>query len=887
MPNMAGASLKAYIIGYIMVVISLIAAIPMVAHAQFLTYMAAAVITHTNLNNMIFFTNTNFQIQDVFYKYEYFYVFINLTDVYPGQPVYLTLTISGPPGNGTLYQGIVYGGYLYYGEIEIVPPIYNGATYTISATACLIVNNVVTNFCASGSNSYIEEDHPPAKIVGVPYIINSNGKITDVLIGGYSYTLVVNVNDTGYIPYTYYIEVNDSDGLIAMQVIKVSAQALSNVTVDIPIDVAAPNTVVNDVVTISVYGDGYLDASYSMRVLVTPSRPGPFKLIAVNTTTLREGEEEVIEAILQNTGYTASDISASVSSTVSPNAYAVVSSSSVDEGDYLYVYIYITPNTAGSGVVKLSLTYGWPYTNTVYSDTFQFNVNVLTNITVAFASINGGQVNATAIINGQESNSLWVMPGEYTISVPSVIPVSSSVRYVFSHWSSGYGTSPTINVDVEGPLKLTAYYVEQYYVSVVDLVTGRSIIGWFNGGSTLTLPTLPQFISFNNGSRLMFQGWSCGYPASATITVNSPINCTAEWVKQYEVTLTKSITGPSGTRSEVVNSTWVTVGGSFTLPQEPQFIYMGNGTRLMFEGWFCNGVPQESLTIQAISQPLQCDEKWVEQYEVVLIKVVTGPLGSQSEVINSTWVTAGGSFTLPQEPQLVYVSNGTRLMFEGWLCNGIPQESLTIQAIGQPLQCSEKWITQYMVVVENKVIQLSGPPAVNVLSETWVNVSSGYGIYVYDYRPRGGNVMLPIVYKYALVITNNGVSKVYSPTINVGQVTGPVTIILVWAYSLLEVIGTSLGGVMVLGIVFRDKVKRATTLIVKRATTVVTRKETTKKPEVAEDGTRIYANDNNMELPVKPLDERTKVKRSDETVVRSSGEGQTKDNSEGKEDGGQ
>ncbi len=795
------AFLKKRIIAYL-AVLTLIVAAPIISHAQGaeLAINNITLAINSNLNNMVFFTNTNFQIQDVFYKYEYFYVFINLTDVFPGQPVYLDITISGPVG-GTLYQGEVYGGYLYYGELEIVPPIYNGATYTLTATACLIVNYTITNDCVSGSGSYIEEDHPPAKIVGIPYIVNANGESTSVLIGGNSYTLVVNVNDTGYIPYTYYVKVDDSAGLISTQVVKVSTQALSNVTVDIPINVAAPNTVVTDVITISVYGDGYLDSSYSMQVLITPSRPGPFKLISVNTTTLYEGQEDVIEAILQNTGYTADDVSASAYSTISSDTYATVSSSTVSEGNYLYVYIYVTPNTAGSGVIKLSVTYTWPYTTNTYTDTFQFNVNVLANVAVNFASTNGGQVSTVATINGQQTNNLWVMPGTYTISVPSIVTVSNGVRYVFSHWSNGYGSSPTISVNVENSMELTAYYTEQYYVSIVDQVTGKSIIGWFNGGSTLTLPTLPQYVSTGNGSRLVFQEWSCGYPVSATITVNSPINCTAEWIKQYNVIIVKEVIGPSGPQSEVINATWINAGSTFTLPQVSQFIYIGNGSRLMFKQWICNGNTQQS----------------------------------------------------------------------------------SLMTVNQPLTCTEVWITQYRVILENKFIQLFGPPIITVLNEAWINASGRYSVYAYDYKPTSGNVLLPIVYKYALVITSSGSYRVDSPTVNVESISSPVTIILIWVYSLIEIIGTSSGGAMVLGIVFRDRIKYATTLIVKRATTVIMRKGTNvKTTETAEDGTKVYAGKEETntgtkvytsgELPVKPLEEGTKVKSSDETVVKEKKE---------------
>ncbi|WP_460173072.1 COG1361 family protein [Vulcanisaeta sp. JCM 14467] len=517
-------------------------------------------------NQLVYFTNTNFQLQSVFYKGEEFYIVINLAQVFQGQPVYLTVTLSGPPGTETLYQGEVEGGYIYYGALEIVPPIYNGQTYTAYVTACLIVNNAITSECVTGSASYIEEDHPPAKIVSSPYIVNNNNQEETTLIGNNTYTLIVSIENTGYISYTYTVEVSDSAGLISAQSMQVTVPAQSEATVNVPIYVETPSGPVSDTVTVYVYGDGYLDGSSSVSVTVLPSRPGPFTIVSVSTTTLDENEQNTITIVLRNTGYTASDITATATSNIAPNIDVSLSTTQVSSGGELTVTLYLTPNTAGNGVITLDLTYSWPYTNNVYTDTFEINVTVLTELVINLVTMSGTPVNAVASINGQETNSLWVAPGTYVVSVPSTVSAGSGVRFVFGYWSNGLGSSNTVTVTVSGPTTLTAYYVEQYYVSITDPVTGKSVSGWFNEGSTVSLPSIPQFINYNNGSRLSFQGWSCGYPPSTTtITVNSPITCTAQWVMQYQVIVEDVITGLGGLRNNTVGTYWVDEGGNLSI----------------------------------------------------------------------------------------------------------------------------------------------------------------------------------------------------------------------------------------------------------------------------------------------------------------------------------
>jgi hypothetical protein len=124
----------------------------------------------------------------------------------------------------------------------------------------------------------------------------------------------------------------------------------------------------------------------------------------------------------------------------------------------------------------------------------------------------------------------------------STVQTSPNSRYVFSHWSgdySGVGTSGSITMN--SARKVIAVYQLQYRLSVgvqplsAPLPQGD---GWYNAGDTATLSVNAQILGGQDGSRLVFQGWTVdGKSLQAGVTLPVIMDAahvvTAQYQQQY------------------------------------------------------------------------------------------------------------------------------------------------------------------------------------------------------------------------------------------------------------------------------------------------------------------------------------------------------------------
>lgn len=103
----------------------------------------------------------------------------------------------------------------------------------------------------------------------------------------------------------------------------------------------------------------------------------------------------------------------------------------------------------------------------------------------------------------------WVERGElYKIDLKSVVEVvPGEVRYVFKGWrDSNIPKTPSLQIEVNGPVKLEALYERQYYVKVQSDY-GSVGGGWYPENSTaiVKVPETPQTILF---MKRVLSGWS-------------------------------------------------------------------------------------------------------------------------------------------------------------------------------------------------------------------------------------------------------------------------------------------------------------------------------------------------------------------------------------------
>jgi hypothetical protein len=166
------------------------------------------------------------------------------------------------------------------------------------------------------------------------------------------------------------------------------------------------------------------------------------------------------------------------------------------------------------------------------------------------------------------------------------VQTSPNMRYVFSHWSgdfSGVGTSGSLTMN--SAMHVTAVYQLQYHLAVSVQPTTAPLpdgVGWYNVGDTLTLSVNGQMLGGQDGSRLVFQGWTVDGKnvqsgVSLPLTMDSAHAVTAQYKQQYYLTVrTDQGTG--------YGEGWYDAGSAATIYASTP-VSTSYGVKMVFNGW--------------------------------------------------------------------------------------------------------------------------------------------------------------------------------------------------------------------------------------------------------------------------------------------------------------
>jgi hypothetical protein len=150
-------------------------------------------------------------------------------------------------------------------------------------------------------------------------------------------------------------------------------------------------------------------------------------------------------------------------------------------------------------------------------------------------------------LEAPKGESFILIPnGGLTLSAsqPQAQP-GAAVRQGFYAWVAPNGSviSVSPNIHLEEPQSLVAEYSVKYLVVINDTPAGyNNSEQWVKAGGTITLTTPAYVYLGSNLERLVFVDWSTGQTGNATITVNSPLNVSANYKIQYLVYLSTPLT---------------------------------------------------------------------------------------------------------------------------------------------------------------------------------------------------------------------------------------------------------------------------------------------------------------------------------------------------------
>jgi hypothetical protein len=155
---------------------------------------------------------------------------------------------------------------------------------------------------------------------------------------------------------------------------------------------------------------------------------------------------------------------------------------------------------------------------------------------------------------GSPTGAGWYDAGSTaSVSVEPIVQFPNGTREVFTGWNTTrLAQAPSLQFIVTSPAQLQALWKVQYMIQIVSPYGTPEGSGWHDAGSVVQFSIQPQ-IDYSNRTRRIFTGWTGDYSGTSTVftlTADKPMNLSAEWTTQYEITF--KVSG-------LPNSTYVTL----------------------------------------------------------------------------------------------------------------------------------------------------------------------------------------------------------------------------------------------------------------------------------------------------------------------------------------
>ncbi|MEM3791605.1 MAG: hypothetical protein QXL16_02660 [Candidatus Micrarchaeaceae archaeon] len=198
------------------------------------------------------------------------------------------------------------------------------------------------------------------------------------------------------------------------------------------------------------------------------------------------------------------------------------------------------------------------------------------------------------------------------ISEPKYFYISNTERAVFEGWK-GYGigsyTGPSNSTSIimEGDITEVAEWKVEYLVNVSSTQGEAYGSGWYENGSVANYSISSPIIYVGNDTRYVFLGWSNGYNGvKGSFVVDSPINITAKFEKQYFVNVTP--------QNATLGSGWYNEDSMARILVKYLALNQSPSERLAFYSWSNgNRSPELSLLVNA---PIHMNAIFKKEYFV-------------------------------------------------------------------------------------------------------------------------------------------------------------------------------------------------------------------------------------------------------------------------------
>ncbi|MGD0424864.1 MAG: zinc ribbon domain-containing protein [Candidatus Bathyarchaeia archaeon] len=288
----------------------------------------------------------------------------------------------------------------------------------------------------------------------------------------------------------------------------------------------------------------------------------------------------------------------------------------------------------------------------------------------------------------------------HIISVDYYVPNSTGSR-----GTRYYDNSPSWTFSGAGNHVFS--YSTQYLLTVQTAYSSTIGGGWYDSGSVAQLTMKDAEVDEDQGTRLIFTGWS-GDAAGSNLTsnpilMNSSKTAVGGWKTQFSLTINSD---PAGVEN-FQGAGWYDSGTQATF-STPQNVQASGDSRLRFGSWSGDYIGASSTGNVVMDRPKVVTAHYVSQY---LVSVTYDPptILSNYNVTSAGWYDVDSFVQLGPTPTTIDVSSVERLKFSNWIDNGISTQNVSISVfVDKPQKITLTYTTQYYLDVQTAQGAVSG-----------------------------------------------------------------------------------------------------------------------------------------------------------------------------------
>jgi len=272
--------------------------------------------------------------------------------------------------------------------------------------------------------------------------------------------------------------------------------------------------------------------------------------------------------------------------------------------------------------------------------------------------------------HGTTGGSGWYDAGTFSQATLNTLTmqVNAGTKATFIGWTghASGSTSTSNSILMDSPKTATATWRTQYYLTVNSAYGSTTGEGWYDSGSTVYAALTAGKVSGGTGTQHVFAGWdgdaSGSELTSNAITMSAPKTATANWMTQYQLTITASANS-GGNMSLAAGVSLEKSDSQVTITANPQKGYT-------FAYWLLDG---KVVTGNTLSLSMNCCHTVQPVFDRLncTLTILPSDNGSTNSTTGSCSYSYGTNITVTATPAAGY-------LFDHWLVDGATFTNSTI-----------------------------------------------------------------------------------------------------------------------------------------------------------------------------------------------------------------